>query len=64
MSAANSNDEESKLLQNLEEAVRSARSLALRDLELILKMAVLELWNNYARPTPGQQLGKEELEPN
>jgi hypothetical protein len=48
-------DEEGKLLKNLEGAMNSARRLQLRDLELILRMAVLELANCHNRnnnPTP------------
>lgn len=43
------NDEESKLLTNLEGAMESARNLELYDLQLILKMATLELWNQRAK---------------
>ena len=62
MPMTNCDDEESKLFRNLEEAVHSARSLALRDLELILKMAALELWDNYARHVPNLHQGKEKIE--
>lgn len=46
------NDEESKLLTNLEGAMQSARNLGLHDLQLILKMATLELWNQRTPRTP------------
>jgi hypothetical protein len=45
MPVAHSDDEEAKLLEHLEGAMNSARKLKLRDMELILRMAVLELAN-------------------
>lgn len=42
-------DEEANLLTSLEGAMRSARALGMRDLELILKMAALELLNHHTR---------------
>lgn len=51
----NDGDEESRLLTNLEGAMQSARRLGLRDLELILKMAVLELLNLHASHAPKQR---------
>ncbi len=48
-------DEESNLLTNLEGAMQSARNLGLRDLELILKMAVLEVLNYHASQAPKQR---------
>jgi hypothetical protein len=51
-------DEESKLLENLEGAMQSARSLEFHDLELILKMAVLEVLNQHAGLAPKPQLIK------
>lgn len=52
------NDEESKLLTNLEGAMQSARNLGLRDLQLILKMATLELWNQRTTRTPALRVAE------
>lgn len=52
--------EETKLLNNLEGAIHSARSLALRDLEHILRMAVLEFANYQANQMPKLYSVKEE----
>jgi len=40
-------DDETRLLESLEAAMHSARNLELRDLEHILKMAVLELLHHH-----------------
>lgn len=58
MTTKPNNDEETKLLMNLEGAIQSARNLGLHDLQLILKMATLELWNQRATRTPAARATK------
>ncbi len=42
-------EEEPRLFENIQEAISSAKSLGLRDLEFILRMALLELGNHHLR---------------
>jgi hypothetical protein len=46
------NEDVSRLLESLEQAIQAARNLEFRDLESILKMAVLELLNIHASQGP------------
>lgn len=48
-------DDETRLLDSLESAMQAARNLGMRDMEQILRMAVLELLNYHASQGPEPQ---------